>query len=223
MREHSVERDTPLTLESVEKMIADAVADERRTGRLGNALRERAATHGRSPGQAEVQAAVDFVTEYVQHVTAYLRDGLEAAAAVGRESQMTEVVRAASEYWLAETDIIPDSLGLLGILDDAYYSLTLMQAVSDRYEEETGRALFSRNLKAANASIRNLIGEPAASQIDMYVGSRLNADPMTQMLRALTAMSFHRGAFPIPRSQGIWGDEATEDVVRARLGRLGLA
>jgi hypothetical protein len=57
----------------------------------------------------------------------------------------------------------------------------------------------------------------------MYVGSRLEADPMTQMVRALTAMSAHRGAFPIPQRDPIWGDRPTEEVVQARLGRLGLA
>jgi plasmid stability protein len=212
-----------MALETVEKMITDALADERRTGRLANALRDRAAAHGRSPGEAEVMGAVGFVAEYVEHVPAYLRDGLEAARMVGREGEMSEVVREATEYWMTESDIIPDRLGLLGILDDAYYSLTLMQAVSDRHEEESGRALFSRNLKAANASVRNLIGEPAASQIDMYVGTRLNADPMTQMMRALTSMSAHRGAFPIPHRDGIWGDSTTEEIVEARLGRLGLA
>jgi uncharacterized membrane protein YkvA (DUF1232 family) len=212
-----------MALEAVEGMIVDALADEQKTGRLANALRERAAAHGRSPGDDDVRGAVGFVVEYVEHVPAYLRDGLEAARMVGREEEMSTVIRAATEYWLTEADIIPDRLGLLGILDDAYYSLTLMQAVSDRHEEEVGRALFSRNLKAANASIRNLIGEPAASQIDMYVGTRLDADPMTQMVRALTAMSSHRGAFPIPRRDRIWGDRSTEEIVQARLGGLGLA
>ncbi len=212
-----------MALEAVERMIADALVDEEKTGRLANALRERAVSHGRDPADEDVQAAVGFVREYVQHVTAYLADGLEAARMVGREAEMLVVFDDASAYWLAAADIIPDRLGLLGIMDDAYYSLSLMQAVSDRYEEETGRALFSRNLKAANDSIRNLIGEPAASQVDMYVGTRLNADPMTQMVHALTAMSAHRGAFQIPERDGIWGDRSTEDVVKARLGRLGLA
>lgn len=212
-----------MALEAVEDMIADALADEQKTGRLANALRNRAAQHGRSPGDDDVSGAVGFVVEYVEHVPSYLRDGLEAARMVGRESEMSGVIREATEYWLTESDIIPDRLGLLGILDDAYYSLTLMQGVSDRHEEESGRALFPRNLKAANASIRNLIGEPAASQIDMYVGSRVNADPMMQMVRALTAMSAHRGAFPIPQRDRIWGDRSTEEIVEARLGRLGLA
>lgn len=212
-----------MALEAVEGMIADALADEQRTGRLANALRERAAAQGRAAGDEELKGAVGFVSEYVEHVPAYLRDGLEAARMVGREAEMAEVIREATEYWLTESDIIPDRLGLLGILDDAYCSLTLMQAVSDRHEAESGRVLFSRNLKAANASIRNLIGEPAASQIDMYVGTRLSADPMTQMVRALTAMSAHRGAFPIPKRDRIWGDRPTEEIVQARLGRLGLA
>jgi len=179
-----------MPLAAVEEMIADALADEERTGRLANAMRERAAAHGRSPAAEEVRSAVGFVREYVEHVPAYLRDGLEAARMV---------------------------------LDDAYYSLTLMQAVSDRYEEDSGRALFPRNLQAANSAIRNLIGEPTASQIDMYIGTRLNADPMTQMVHALTAMSAHRGAFPIPQKDPIWGDRPTEEIVKARLGRLGLA
>jgi uncharacterized membrane protein YkvA (DUF1232 family) len=209
-----------MSLEAVERMISDALADEQRTGRLANALRERAAAYGRSP---EVRGAVDFVREYVEHVPIYLRGGLEAAREVGRELEMRDVVSAASTYWLAPADIIPDRLGLLGIMDDAYYSLTLMQAVSDRFEEDTGRALFPRNLQAANTSIRRLIGEPAASQIDMYVGTHLNADAMTQMVHALTAISAHRGAFPIPGRHDQWGETKTEDVVQARLGRLGLA
>jgi uncharacterized membrane protein YkvA (DUF1232 family) len=212
-----------MPLAAVEEMIADALADEERTGRLANALRERAAAQGRSAAAEEVRSAVGFVREYVEHVPAYLRDGLEAARMVGREMEMVEVLREATVYWLTESDIIPDRLGLLGILDDAYYSLTLMQAVSDRYEEDSGRALFPRNLQAANSAIRNLIGEPAASQIDMYIGTCLNADPMTQMVHALTAMSAHRGAFPIPQKDPIWGDRPTEEIVKARLGRLGLA
>jgi len=211
------------TLDAVERMIADAVEDERQTGRLANALRDRAVAHGHRPDGDSVRGAVSFVREYVEHVTAYLRDGLEAARAVGREPEMRTVVDRALEYWLTAADIIPDQLGLLGILDDAYYSLTLMQSVSDRYEEETGHPLFHRNLKAANDSIRKLIGEPVASQIDMYVGGHLKADPMTQMVRALTSISSHRGAFPIPDREAVWGDRKTEEVVRARLGRLGLA
>ncbi len=119
-----------MTMETVEGMIADALADEQKTGRLANALRERAAAHGRSPGDEDVRGAVEFVAEYVEHVPAYLRDGLEAARMAGREAEMSAVIQDATEYWLAESDIIPDRLGLLGILDDAYYSLSLMQAVT---------------------------------------------------------------------------------------------
>lgn len=212
-----------MTLDAVERMISEALSDEAKTGRLANALRDRARTHGLIPATDELRQAVAFVREYVEHVPAYLRDGLEAARMVGREAEMRTVVDEATRYWLTASDIIPDRLGLLGIMDDAYYALTLMQAVSDRYEADTGRPLFARDLKAANASIRKLIGEPAASQVDMFIGTRLKADPMTQMLHALTAITAHRGAFPIPERNSIWGERSTEEVVRARLGGLGLA
>ena len=42
-----------MALEAVEGMIADALADEQRTGRLANALRERAAAQGRAAGEEE--------------------------------------------------------------------------------------------------------------------------------------------------------------------------
>lgn len=212
-----------MSLDAVEQMIVDALADERRTGRLANALRERAEANGRAPGAEELAGAVAFVREYVEQVPAYVRGGLEAARVAGRESEMRDVVDAASAYWLSPSDIIPDSLGLLGVLDDAYCTLTLMQGVSDRCEGETGRALFSRSLKAANLAVRSLIGEPAASQIDMHVGTQLKADSMTQMVHALTAIAARRGAFPIPGQDDLWGDARTEDIVHARLGGLGLA
>ena len=52
---------------------------------------------------------------------------------------MREVIDDAVRYWQAPSDIIPDRLGLLGIMDDAYYALTLMQGSV----VELGRSLVS--------------------------------------------------------------------------------
>jgi hypothetical protein len=120
-------------------------------------------------------------------------------------------------------DIIPDRLGLLGVLDDAYCSLTLIQSVSDRHEKETGRRLFSPDLEAANVAMRRLIGEPVASQLDMYVGSKFDADPMVQMVRALTAVSRDGEGLRLPEDPGIWGDRPVDEVVQSHLGSVGLA
>lgn len=204
-------------------MIASAVLDEERTGRLARALERWASRHRLGPATAQVAAGVQFVLDYVEHVPAYMREGLEAARLAGLEEEMSRVLEEAASYWATTEDIIPDRLGLLGILDDAYCSLTLIQAVSDGYERETARPLFSRNLRAANEAMRRFIGEPTASQLDMYVGSKLSADPMMQMVRALAAVAHESGPFTVGKEDRIWSGISTDEVVRARLAELGLA
>jgi len=178
-----------LKLEAMEVQIAAALEDEARTGRLARVLRDNARSQGRIPSGEELEGAVTFVTQYVQHVPSYMQAGLEAANRAGVGPAMRAVLEDAQAYWAMTMDIIPDQLGLLGILDDAYCSLTLMQGVSDRYTMETGFPFFPDDLTMANQAVRQLIGEPEASQLDMYVGGRLDSDPMLQAVRALTALA----------------------------------
>ncbi|MFO7588481.1 MAG: hypothetical protein R6X22_10450 [Gemmatimonadota bacterium] len=212
-----------MEVDAVQKQIESAVRDEQRSGRLRRALREHAKLQGRVPGEDDLDGAVGFVVDYVRHVPAFMRDGLETATIAGLEREMHAVLEEAGSYWSLAEDIIPDRLGLLGVLDDAYCSLTLIQSVSDRFEEKTGRRLFAPDLRAANEAVRRLVGEPLASRLDMYVGSRLDADPMLQMVRALTSVSGKGGGLSLSPAVGIWGDAAVEQIVRARLGDVGLA
>ena len=152
-----------------------------------------------------------------------MRDGLETARIAGLDTEMSSVLEVAASYWAMAEDIIPDRLGLLGVLDDAYCSLTLIQSVSDRHEKETGRRLFSPDLEAANVAMRRLIGEPVASQLDMFVGSIFDADPMVQMVRALTAVSPDGDGLRLPEDPGIWGGRPVDEVVQSSLGSVGLA
>jgi hypothetical protein len=210
-------------VDAVEQQIERAVEDEGQSGRLRRALRDHAGARGRRVDEADLSGAVGFVVDYVRHVPVLMRDGLETARIVGLELEMSSVLEAAASYWEMAEDIIPDRLGLLGVLDDAYCSLTLIQGVSDRHEHETGRRLFSPDLEAANEAMRRLIGEPVASQLDMFVGSKFKADPMLQMVRALTAVSLDGDGLRIPEDPGIWGGRPVDEVVRSHLGSVGLA
>jgi hypothetical protein len=208
-----------MEVDAVERMIAEAIADEEQTGRLAKALRERAAGHRRRVTSTQLEGAIGFVRDYVSHVPVYMREGLEAARMAGVEREMSRVLEEAASYWQMKDDIIPDQLGLLGVIDDAYCSLTLIQAVSDRYEQETGRPLFSHDLNAANEAMRRFIGEPTASQLDMYVGGKLQADPMMQMVRALTAVSSKTGGFSVSQADHIWDGLTTDEILRAATPR----
>jgi uncharacterized membrane protein YkvA (DUF1232 family) len=210
-------------VERVERQIEDAVEDEGRSGRLRRALREHSRQLGQEAGASDLDGAVGFVVDYVRHVPGLLRNGMETARIAGLEREMSAVLESAVSYWSMSEDMIPDRLGLLGVLDDAYCSLTLLQTLSDRHEAETGRRLFSPDLEAANQAMRRLIGEPIASQLDMYVGSQFQADPMIQMSRALTSLSRSAGGLRLPADPGIWDDKTVEEVVRTHLGAVGLA
>ncbi|MCL7965090.1 MAG: YkvA family protein [marine benthic group bacterium] len=212
-----------MDVERVELQIEEAVRDEGRSGRLRRALWEHARQHGQEAGDADLDGAVGFVMDYVRHVPGLFRDGMETARIAGLESEMSWVLESAVSYWAMAEDMIPDRLGLLGVLDDAYCSLTLLQALSDRHENETGRRLFSPDLAAANEAMRRLIGEPIASQLDMYVGSKFDADPMLQMARALTSLSRNVEGLQLPVGPGIWDGESVEEVVSTHLGAVGLA
>lgn len=212
-----------MDVDAVEQQIERAVEDEGHSGRLRRALRDHAGSRGRRVDDADLSGAVGFVVDYVRHVPVLMRDGLETARIAGLEVEMSSVLEAAASYWEMAEDIIPDRLGLLGVLDDAYCSLTLIQGVSDRHEHETGRRLFSPDLEAANEAMRRLIGEPVASQLDMFVGSKFKADPMVQMVRALTAVSLDGDGLRIPEDPGIWGGRPVDEVVQSHLGSVGLA
>lgn len=212
-----------MNVETVERQIEEAVSDEARSGRLRRALLEHAEQQGRSADEGDLDSAVGFVVDYVRHVPGLFRGGLETARIAGLEAEMSAVLESAASYWALAEDIIPDRLGLLGVLDDAYCSLTLLQALSDRHEEETGRRLFTPDLEAANQAMRRLIGEPIASQLDMYVGSKFDADPMVQMARALTAVSREGQGLQLPEGPAIWGGTPVDEVVRSHLGPVGLA
>ena len=212
-----------MNVETVERQIEEAVSDEVRSGRLRRALLEHAEQQGRSATDGDLDSAVGFVVDYVRHVPGLLRGGLETARIAGLEAEMSEVLESAASYWALSEDMIPDRLGLLGVLDDAYCSLTLLQSLSDRHEQETGRRLFAPDLAAANRAMRRLIGEPIASQLDMYVGSKFEADPMVQMARALTAVSREGQGLHLPEGPGIWGGIPVDEVVRSHLGPVGLA
>ena len=63
-----------------------------------------------------------------------------AASNVGLEKEMESILEMVESYWLEGDDVIPDELGVIGLLDDAYCSLTSLQAVSDHYRLQNRQA-----------------------------------------------------------------------------------
>ena len=110
-----------------------------------------------------------FVIAYIEQVPYMMKVAWTAACNVGLEPEMRRILEMVDSYWREGDDIIPDELGVIGLLDDAYCSMTSLQAVSDHYRLQTGKFLFPDDLSEANRAMRRIIGEPYASELDRIV------------------------------------------------------
>ena len=110
-----------------------------------------------------------------------------AAGTIGLEAEMAQILAAVKTYWEQDDDIIPDSLGMIGLLDDAYCSLCSLQAVSDHFQLQTGKYLFPDDLSAANSLIREIIGEPYASDLDKLVMNTMRQSGAIDSLKRLAS------------------------------------
>jgi hypothetical protein len=191
----------------IRSMIDRAVADEERTGRLASTIRTAARNRGANLTPQQIQQTVGFVKAYAQHVPHYLEQGIASARQVGLGGQMNQMVSELQAYWLLESDLVPDHLGLLGIMDDAYASLHLLQSLSDYCKAATGRPLLGQDLTGANQQIRQLIGEPTASILDQRVGLTIGQALMNQLAVQFANSGLLFGGGPAPSYDGYTLDQ----------------
>jgi len=125
--------------------------------------------HGVEAGEEELRRGVGFVTGYIEQVPYMLKVARTSASNVGLEKEFDRILETVLSYWMEGDDIIPDELGVMGLMDDAYCSLTLLQAISDHYRLMTGKHLFPDDLTQANQAMQRLIGEPYVSELDTLV------------------------------------------------------
>ena len=120
------------------------------------------------------------------------------------EAEIESILTMVVSYWIEGDDVIPDSLGIIGLLDDAYCSLLSMQTMSDFYQLQTGKFLFPDDLTAANSIMRKIIGEPYATELDNIVSKgvldanikeavKLLASPQKQKLFENNATIWNHG------------------------------
>lgn len=204
--------------QEIRKMIEDAVKDEERTGRAAEVVRNMANQNGLNPTAEDVAAVVGLIRGYIEHVPHYIEQGIAASEHVGLAAEMQRMVGELEAYWFASEDAIPDRFGLVGLLDDAYASLFLLQGISEYCRAFAGHSLLEQNLTPLNQAIRQLIGAPIAAQLEARVGVTIAQAMMQRMMTqfaAVGAFSFGGGSDPI------WGNASIDEIVNARLGAMG--
>jgi len=197
--------------------IQSAIADEAQSHRLRGIMIQVAQANGLRPTAKEFDDAVQFVIDYINHVPILLLAMHGAAQSLGVQATVRPLLEACEQYWDAGFDLIPDHLGLVGYMDDAYYILSIFQIIADQHRQANGAPLMNMQLTPMNQTMRGLIGEPHATILDTAVATAVAAPVFNAMLQNLPFLSQ-----PLVDRDPIWGNASINEIVDARMGALGI-
>jgi len=175
--------------------------------------------HGRSASEEEIEQATQFVQSYIKQAPYMMKVAWTAAGTIGLESEMSQILSMVKNYWEQGDDIIPDNLGMIGLLDDAYCSLSTLQAVSDHFQLQTGKYLFPDDLSAANRLMRRIIGEPYASDLDRLVMTTMRESGAIESMKRLAS---NEKQLDFARQSTIWNHGPAGDMGVNALEGIGL-
>jgi uncharacterized membrane protein YkvA (DUF1232 family) len=201
-------------------MIGQTIADDQSAGDLRDLLTAVAERQGREPGPAQVARGAQFVLAYLELVPYMMKVAYTAARNVGLESEMARILDMAHSYWIEDDDVIPDELGVVGVLDDAYCSLTSLQTVSDHYRLLTGKHLFPDDLTAANEAMRRIIGEPYATELDRIV---IRTVRDTGLVESVKHLAEDEKRINLSSDSTIWSHGPVSRITVENLSGLGIA
>ncbi len=201
----------------IQKIISDQFADPKSVTDLHNLLIKVSGSQGISPTRTDLAHGSGFIYNYIEQVPYMLTVGWTSARNVGLEAEITSILEMVESYWIEDDDVIPDNLGIFGLLDDAYCSLSSMQTVSDLYRMQSGKHLFPDDMSAANNIMRMIIGEPFISELDDIVNQavtkagvedavKLLASPEKQQLLDSQATIWNHGPvsqLPVSQLKGL--------------------
>ena len=204
---------------AIDTMIAEQCGDPHAAGELHDLLAIAAERSGREATEEDLDKGSKFVCAYIEMVPYMLKVAWTAARNVGLEPQMEQVIAMVKTYWQQDDDIIPDHLGLIGLLDDAYCSLSSLQSVSDHFQLQTGKYLFPDDLSQANAVMRRLIGEPYASDLDRLV---IRTMQESRLIEAVKKFSSAEKQLNFTQQSTIWNHGPAGSMNIQDLSGLGL-
>ncbi|PRP96541.1 hypothetical protein ENSA5_36170 [Enhygromyxa salina] len=198
---------------NINEQIDAALAIEARKGHLANYLQDRADERGHSLGAKERREALELFEGYVRSVPELLATAVASSHGTPVQDTMSQVMRAAAAYWDEPDDLIPNELGLLGLLDDAYFTLRILQLVSERLAAETGQTLVEDDLSSLDAVVRDILGD-LSDVLDELVTLTMTNAPIDELIAKVAEYS---GSFILQSAQTSFTGLSIAGLVETRL------
>lgn len=200
-----------MQIEQIQAQIEEGKLIEQQSGVLRRAVVNLAKLNGVRVTEPGMKKIIDFVTEYIEHAPALMMIIEETAALSGAQSDIQPILDVTEDYFLAPNDIIPDHYGLVGLLDDAYLTHMLMEAISDRHKSQTGKSLLPIDTHETNTFIRRLIGEPFVSILDEHVATTLDGLSEQQNIKQIVVALAQMNLSSV--SEPIWGNARVTEII----------
>ena len=209
----------PVDTKAIESMIAQLCADAATEPELRDVLAVVAESCGAHPGDEDLEQGVRFVIAYIEQVPYMMKVAWTAACNVGLEREMRRILEMVDSYWREGDDIIPDELGIIGLLDDAYCSMTSLQAVSDHYRLQTGKHLFPDDLSDANRAMSGAVSTEACSTLDRIV---IRTMKETGLVEIVTSLAGEEKRLNLAANSTIWNHGPVGHIDITSLAALGV-
>ena len=174
---------------------------------------------GARPSVKQLAQGSSFIYNYLEQVPYLLTVAWTSARNVGLETEVTSILKMVESYWIEDDDVIPDSLGIIGLLDDAYCSLSSMQTLSDLYRKQSGKHLFPDDLTAANKIMRKIIGEPFTTELDEIVNKAITDSRVEEAVKSLASPEKQQ---LLDSQATIWNHGPVSELPVSQLSGLGL-
>lgn len=126
------------------------------------------------PDDAPVDALLEFVRRYIDHVPEFL-DSIDTQA---HDDATRRLLHMAEDYFLAPPDALNGEEGLSALLDEAFLAHRFIEELNDRHCALRGEPLLEMDMTRANIIAHFLIGEPMATRLETLVSQSVDLAPL---------------------------------------------
>lgn len=161
-------------INKIRETIAQAKAHEQSTALLASQFSKNIDRLHRAielPEDNKVQALMNFVIHYIEHVPDFIEAMSNITNDAGIFDYSQTFMTIARDYFLnpPETVAAHEHSGLIGLMDEAYLAHRLIEEVNDRLIGQIGIPLAPMDMTRSNIIVHHLIGEPFANELDLAV------------------------------------------------------
>ncbi|WP_086934306.1 hypothetical protein [Agarilytica rhodophyticola] len=122
------------------------------------------------PENNTVEALINFVTCYIEHVPDFIKAIKELTYEAGIYDFTKQFINIAEDYFLVSSEQTEeDYKGLQALIDDAYLAHRLIEELSDRLMMVAGIPLAPMDMTMSNVLIHEILGEGFANELDLAV------------------------------------------------------